>query len=114
MKKFGFIGFDHPQYWSGYHKPTVTVPVYNTMTNEDVADGIEEDLNACFSLFEDMTKEEETMLNDYVSELRKNPKEVFVNPAYEYDPEDDFFEAWNLYFSWVNPVWVNGIQFLDS
>jgi len=47
-KQFVLLDYCLPDYFTGYHRPVMAIPVYSTMTHKDVADAISEELNYYF------------------------------------------------------------------
>ncbi|ANS04879.1 hypothetical protein [uncultured Mediterranean phage] len=114
MKKFDCIGFDAPDYWTGYHLPCVVVPVYNAMTNAQIVEELKTELDVCFDFFENIWGDKhKSMFNNYCDKLMETPNEIGVDPEYE-EELTDFDSPMNLYFSFTNPVTINGITFLDN
>jgi len=113
MKKFDCIGFDSSDYWSGYHLPCVQVPVYGVMTKKEIAIELDNELNYTFELFEDIFDDaHEKMYEEYKANLLADGDTIGIDPKYDHElGEDD--EPMYLYFSWVNPVTVGYLTFLN-
>lgn len=113
MKQIALIDHCTPDYFSGYSKTTVNVPVYSTMTNAEVAEAIEQEMNMIYEMLEhDHTPEELKLWDDYVQQLKDKGNDVFVT-AEEAPEDDDFWEPAYLYFALINPVYQHGIMFLN-
>lgn len=115
-KQVALLDFCHSDYFSGYHKPVIAVPVYNKMTQGEIGDAILQELNATSVYLEQgYTKEELQMFEDYAKGLTDTLDwfEDGIDPQYEVDADDDFFEPAYLYFAIINPVYNNGIMFLN-
>ena len=111
MKKFDLIGYDSPSYWAGYSMPCLVVPVYEKMTNLEVVEELRTELNMCFDMFEYLwDKEHDKLFEKYCSSVLQKPEDIFVDPEYEHELSD-LDEPMQLYFSFCNPVLVNGIWF---
>lgn len=115
MKKFDCIGFDHPDYWSGYHLPCLQIAVYDAMTNLEIVEQLRSELNLYFDMFENWSKEDDDLFNEYCKKLLETPDKIGIDPRYENNPEewDDCVEPMNLYFSFVNPVTFGGLTFMN-
>lgn len=113
MKRFDCIGFDSSDYWSGYHLPCVQIPVYGVMTKADIARAIDGEINMYFDLFESILDDEhDAMIEEYKNSLLSDGDAIGIDPRYENElGEDD--EPMYLYFSWVDPVTVGGLTFMN-
>lgn len=112
MKKFALIGFDTPQYFGGYHLPLVQIPVYGNMTNEEVAEQVQTEMNLNWELYESwVNQEDQELISEYIDSLLETPEAIFVKPEYveEVGEEPNY-----LYFSFCNPKVINGITFLNE
>ena len=97
-------------YFSGYHLPCVAVSVYETISCEDMANEILSELNQTFD-YMNLSDEDEQLYKDYCNELKAKGKEVFIEQNEELNEDDECNYA---YFSIINPVFVNGLTFLNS
>ena len=58
-KQVALLDFCTSDYFSGYHKPVIAVPVYNKMTQGEIGDAILQELNATWEHLEQgYTKDE--------------------------------------------------------
>lgn len=106
MKGLALLDYCQPDYFSGYHKPVIAVPVYGSMTNNEVADAILDELSACFDMYDEET---EQAADFYCALLRENGDDIFIQE--ETIPED--WDCAYMYFGVINPLTVNGITFLN-
>jgi len=118
MKQFNFIGSDYSDYWPGYHLPVVVVSVLNPMTNKEMEQSINEELNYYYDLYEEWeNNEDKALIQRYRNELLENPDDIFIDPEYDElyteDMEGMEINPINCYFSFCNPKTVGGINFLN-
>lgn len=110
-EKVAFLCMDMPDYFSGFHYPVCQIPVFGNMTNNDVADAIESELQQVWEYLFYEHPEHEKLYREYIRELRKKPDAIFV----EYTPEeteDDFFVGPYLFFSVIEEKYNNNIKFI--
>lgn len=108
-KKVALLDYCMSDYFSGYNLPCIAVSVYQTISCEDMAKEIQNELNITFD-YMDLSDEDEQLYKDYCAELKAKGKEVFI----EQDELNEDDECAYAYFSIINPVFVNGITFLNS
>jgi len=112
-KTVELLDFCLPDYFSGYPKPVIAIPVYEAMTKNEVGKAIQDEINAIYEYLEHRYSEEEIkLLEDYANSL-KGDNEEFINPKYDVNIEDDFFEPAYLYFAVCEITYSNGMRFLN-
>jgi hypothetical protein len=109
MKKVALLDICLSDYFTGYHLPVCAVAVFGKMTNKDIAESIKSEMNAVWEYLFDDNPAHEKLYNDYINELLAKPNDVFV----ELDKEDEEYECCYAHFSVINPVYANGIMFLN-
>lgn len=112
MKKVELLTFDYPDYFSGYPTPVISIPVYGTMTNKEVAKAIDQEIG---TLIDMGVKDTDIAFYDqYIEKLLKEPDDIFVEyELTEAEENDDFFEPCCLFFGITNKVHSNGLTFLN-
>jgi hypothetical protein len=119
-KQVALLDICYPDYFSGYHYPVAAVYVYGKITNAEVAESLEQEIHALYEYFFELYPKHEKYYKKYISELKKNPNEIFFDPNFEDERNEDEDLEFYLcaYFSVINPVTVNvcghSINFLDS
>jgi hypothetical protein len=117
-----------PDYFSGYHMPTIAVPVYHNMTYADLAAGIKSEINSTWEMLvcEDesecdgnseyhFTEQEMKLFDAFCDKLMLAPTEVFYTSADgPTDRDEDDSECQYAYISLCKPVFSNGIHFLNA
>ncbi len=109
----------YPDYFSGYHRPVIAVPVYNNMTHSDLASGIESELNSVYDYLTNpnngFTKTEILIIEEYIEDLKTNPvylaSEWFIGEEFEEDEEDLEFPY--AYLSIARIRYAHGMRFLN-
>lgn len=110
MKQVQLLDICFPDYFTGYHLPVLSIPVFGTMTNKDIADAIDSYLDVTWEYINPEDNEEITALYDaYIAKLNADPDAVFC----ELDEVGEDQECCYAYFSIINPVTVHGITFLN-
>jgi len=109
MKKVQLLDFCLPDYFSGYPIPVAAVPVWSTMTNKEVAQELENELD--FLADFGVKDNDLALYESYIEELLKKPEDVFIEA--EDMTEDEDFECPYLFFSITNEVKRHGINFLN-
>ena len=109
MKKVALLDICLPDYFTGYHLPVIAIPVYGTMTYEDMAAEIQNEVNSIGFDF-DFTDEDYQLYDNYTNELKQNPSAIFCKVD---EIAEDCEDCAYAYFSIINPVTKNGITFLN-
>lgn len=114
MKKFELLDVCYPDYFSGYHRPVLAVPVFNNMYLSELASGLELELNSTFDYLTNesngFTKTEILIIEEYIKELKDQKDDVFIGEQFE--ELDNDIDCVYAYFSITKPVYSNGIRFL--
>ncbi len=114
MKKtIQLLDYCPSDYFKGHSSYALSVPVYSTMTHEQVAEGIIDEINSIG--FDFLNDEEIKLFEEYADEMRKEGDKVFIEIMLE-DEEKidmDYFEPSYLYFGVCQLTTVNGITFLN-
>ena len=112
MKQVSLLDICLPDYFAGYGKPVVSVALYGTVTCDEVAELIEEELNASYDYINPENDANiDELYNNYCAELRKNGSDLFYKSEFEEDTEEA--EPAYAYFSIIDPVKVHGLTFLN-
>jgi hypothetical protein len=78
--KLAYLGSDYPDYWSGFHRPQIQIPIIGNMTNAQVARAIRDEVNMTYehySICDDYTPEEfDRAVIDYILELLEKPDKI--------------------------------------
>lgn len=111
MKKtVELLDFCLPDYFSGYPKPVVAIPVYCNMTSEEVQEAYNDELNAIWEHLEyGYTKEELKLLEDYGKDVSNFNA---IEDIEEVEDMEDIEPAY-LYFAVCQMTYSNGIRFLN-
>ena len=115
MKTLEILDVCYPDYFSGYHRPVISVSVYNNMTFANLAQGIKDEINSMYDYFTNgdncFTKTEMLIIDEYVNNLEKTGCNTFIGNEYEENENDDSCSY--AYLSICKPVYNNGIKFLS-
>ena len=116
MKKVALLDVCHPEYFTGYHRAVIGVPVYYGMTFQDLAEDIELEMTAIWDFLEDdYNKEEISLFDSYIQECKDKGAKLFITyPETPEDVNDDDSEMPFAYFAVINLVYRNGLMFLDN
>ena len=94
------------------------MPVYGTMTCEEVAKELESEFNMLHDHLEhDHTPEEMNLWEQFIADLKSRGSEIFVEETQFDDMDEDDMEDVSpayLYFALIDPVFRNGLTFLNS
>jgi hypothetical protein len=115
-KQIQVIDICLPDYFSGYSKTVIQIPIYQkSFTCEQIANDIESELNMLWELMEETHSPEELQIwGNYVNELKERKDELFYEDEnYVEQDENDMQDCAYIYFGLTNPVNVNGITFLN-
>lgn len=115
MKAISLIDVCLPDYFTGYSKAVVSIPVYQkSFTCSEMADMIESEMDSIFELIEESHSEEEIKIWDnFIVELRNKGDEMYYSDDSFVENEDGEDCAF-MYFALVNPVTIHGITFLNQ
>lgn len=116
MKTVELLDFCLPDFFSGYSKPVVAIPVYGDMTNGEIGEAMLDEINATFDLLEGgYSKGEIDLLVNYAENLCNTLDhfEEGIKVDYEIDADDDLFEPAYLYFAVCEMTYSNGMRFLN-
>lgn len=100
-------------YFSGYKYPVIAVPLYNGMTNKDLAEQIKSEINATFEYlcndYSDwsFTEKEMKIFDRFCNKLKRTKKYVIIDNL-----ED--CESVYMYLSLCKPVTRYGMTFLNE
>lgn len=117
MKKVALLDICLPDYFTGYSLPVLQIALYGKMTNAQLSESIMSELNYMFDYINpDDDKEITKLYEDYCLELNKTGGETFFKGDSDYneDVDNDFYEPAYAYFSIIEPVYKNGIMFLNK
>ena len=106
MKHVALLDYCMPDYFGGYQRTVIAVPVFGTMTCKEVAEEIKREVDA---LYEMIDPEDMPLYDELVAEMEEKGDEVYV----EQEELDEDVEPAYLYFSVINPVIRHGIMFLN-
>lgn len=113
-KTLALLDHCYPDYFTGYHKPVFAIPVYGTMTNAEVSEAIQDELNAMYDYFygeHGYSKTEILVIDHFCEELNNVGNEIFVE---EEESEDEDYEPNYLYFGIIKPAYRYGMMFLNK
>ena len=104
-------------YFTGYHMPVVAVPVYETMTAQQLSEAIQDEINATWEYLCDednkeytYTEEEMEIFDAYCEELAKDGDAVAIDSIQVEEDEECAY----AYFALCSPVKRYGITFLNA
>ena len=99
MKTLALLDVCHSDYFRGYHKPVIAIPVYSTMTNKEVAERIREEINFCWEYLRNgYSKTEMLLMGKLCEELDNEPNELYY--VLDEEPEEDDDPIY-MYFGFV-------------
>jgi len=117
MKKtVELLDFCLPDFFSGYPKPVIAIPVYGKMTQGEIGEAILDEINNVYDYLEaEYSEDEIKLLEEYAKGLSDTLDhfEDGIIPDYEIDVDDDFFEPAYLYFAVCEMTYSNGMRFLN-
>jgi len=117
MKKtVELLDFCLPDFFSGYPKPVIAIPVYGKMTQGEIGEAILDEINTTYEYLESGYSDDEIkLLEEYAKGLSDTLDhfEDGIIPDYEIDVDDDFFEPAYLYFAVCEMTYSNGMRFLN-
>ena len=112
MKTLALLDYCLSDYFTGYHRAVLVVPVFETMTNKDVSEAIQDELNQVYDYFvQSHSKTEMLLIDHFCDELLKDPNTVYVEQIEEIGEFDD---CPYLHFGIIKPVYSNGMMFLNE
>jgi len=101
-------------YFSGYSLPVLQIALYGAMTKKELAEEIKSELNAVWDYINpNDDKETEALYDKFCNELETDGDSIFWKGDPDYN-ENNFYEPAYAYFSIIDPVWSNGIMFLNK
>jgi hypothetical protein len=115
-KKIQVLDICLPDYFTGYSKTVIQIPIYQkSFSCEDMAHEIENEINMVWEMMEETHTEDELVVWDnYIDELKKQGSEIFYEDRNYIDTsDDDMAECAYIYFGLTNPTTVNGLTFLN-
>jgi len=109
----------YPDYFTGYHRPVLAIPVYNNMTFTELADSIQEEMNYNWDYLTNgsngYTKTEFLIIDEYVNKLRTDPvykdSALFIGEELEYNEQGE--DSIYAYFALCRLNTKYGATFLD-
>jgi hypothetical protein len=113
MKTVELLDFCYPDYFSGYPKPVISIPVYGDMTQGEIGEAMLSEINYIYEYLQDGYSDDEIkMFEDYAKGLSDTLDhfEDGISPNYETDVED---EPAYLYFGICEITYSNGMKFLN-
>lgn len=117
MKEFALLDTCYPDYFTGYHRPVLAIPVFNHMTFDEVAESLEYELNSSWEYLTNesngFSKTEILIIEEYIQELLKTPYEFFIGQN-EFEENEYNDETAYAYFSIIKPVYKYGMKFLNE
>jgi len=112
MKQLALLDFCLPDYFTGYHKPVIAVGIYETMTNKEVAEAIQDEINVTYEwLTGSYSRTEMLLMDHYCEQLLTDPDTIFVTQE---EIEGEVDECAYLYFGIIKPVHKYGLTFLNA
>lgn len=78
MKQLILLDICTPDYFSGHSLPVISVPVYSSTTVEELIEGIEQEYEYCFDLYEEQYSEAD--FNAAIVALREKNKDILSLP----------------------------------
>lgn len=110
--KIALLDICTSDYFSGYHLPCLSIAIYNTISCKEIAEEIESEFNSMYEYINpDENKDIDNLYDSYIDELKAKGDEIFYQCEDISEIEDS--EPNYAYFSIINPVFSNGIQFLN-
>jgi len=105
----------YPDYFTGYHRPVITIPVFNNITCKEVAQSIIDEMNSAWDYYtnEDngFSKTELLIIDEYVRELKLISYDEFIGEEFEEEQSEDY--SIYAHFSICRMKYVNGMSFLS-
>jgi len=115
MKKVALLDVCHSDYFTGYHKPVLAVPVYYGMLNSELAESMEQEISVIWDILEEGYDQQEISLFDtFIQECNDKGAEFFIPYPNPDDIDNESDEMPYAYFAIINPVYINGLMFLDN
>ena len=116
MKTVELLDFCLPDFFSGYPKPVIAIPVYGKMTQGEIGEAILDEINNVYDYLQSEYSEDEIkLLEDYAKGLSDTLDhfEDGIDPKYEIDADDELFEPAYLYFAVCEMTHSNGMRFIN-
>ena len=122
MKTIELLDVCLPDYFTGYHRPVIAVPVHNGMTFDELSKEIENELNYSWDYLcnqnNGFSKTEVLIIDDYVRRLKEDQvykdSGLFIGTdELEEDENEEYIESVYAYFSLCRLNRKYGITFLD-
>lgn len=108
-----------PDYFSGYHMPVIAVPMYNGITNKELAKDIKSEINATWEYLcnedspdQSFTEKEMRIFDRFCNKLKRAKKYIIIENLEESEEEDT--ETVYMYLSLCKPVHQYGMTFLNA
>lgn len=110
--KIALLDICQSDYFTGYHLPCISIPIYKTISCNEMAEEIESEYNSIYDYINpDSDKDIDKLYDGFIAELKSKGDVIFYQCEDIEDDED--IEPLQAYFSIINPVFSNGIQFLN-
>jgi hypothetical protein len=107
-----------PDYFTGYHMPVVAIPVYNGMTNKDIAEAIQSEINSSWEYLQNddhgFTEKEMKLFDTFCNKLKREKTRIIVKGFEEPEDDDQEIESPYMYLSLCKPVHKYGMTFLNE
>lgn len=105
-------------YFTGYHMPVLSIPMYNGMTNKDLAEEINSSINSDWDYLvnesdRSYTEEEIKIFEAHCTELLNDPDNVIYEDSEEPEDMEDYESAY-MYLGLCKPVTKYGITWLNE
>lgn len=78
MKQLILLDVCTPDYFPGHHLPLISVPVHSETTVGELIEGIEDEYDFCFDLYENQYSEAD--FENAIAELREKNKDILELP----------------------------------
>lgn len=108
-----------PDYFSGYSYPVIAIPVHEGMTNSEVSEEIQSEINATWDYLTSdghgFTEDEIKLFDQYCEDLKNTQDPVVIfSPGNIKDNDNDMHDSVYMYFSLCKPVHKYGMTFLND
>ena len=100
MKQLILLDVCTPDYFTGHHLPAISVPVHTGITVGELIEGIEDEYDYCFDLYENQYSEAD--FDNAIAEIREKNKDILELPfLLDTEEEEDESEGEGVYAYFV-------------
>ena len=110
MKTLALLEITSSDYFKGYHRTVLSIPVRNKIDHSELANDLNYEFDCLYECMKDTHSQTELLIIEKcINDIKNKGSELYFDST---DISTDFTDTY-FYFGLINPVYNNGIMFCE-